>query len=135
MARYLKKLGENKLRLFGWTPALSARKEMVECDVHGSVLRPIMTEKDKANLGLKIDPLKIFKVGMKFQLTDKKHLRKWIEDNAADINLMGLGIQGMIIARWEKSFGAEKMPESCTFMTMGKPDKESTKNYPVNMDE
>lgn len=140
MARYLKKLGEKKLRLFGWTPALATRKDMIECDSHGLVLGPAMTEKDKADLGFKVDPLTVFKVGMEFQVAGEKRLRKWLEDNVADINLMGLGIQDLVIAKWQKCFGTEKMPANCTFMIAGdaetgEPVEEDNKEYPVNMDE
>lgn len=140
MARYLKKLGENKLRLFGWTPALDARQDMIECDKQGTVLGLAMTEKDKATLGFKIDPLKVFEAGMDFRAVGEKTLKRWIEDNADDLNLMGLGIQGLVITKWQKYFGGKRMPGSCTFVTAGnagtgEPASEPTKSYPVNMKE
>ena len=140
MARFLKKLGENKLRLFGWTPALATHKDMIECDQQGSVLGPAMTEKDKADLGFKVDPLKVFEIGADFRTVGEKTLKKWVEDNAADINLMGLGIQNLIIAKWQKCFGPQKMPENCTFMVSGEsetgePAREDSKEHPINMDE
>lgn len=111
MQRFLKKMGTNELRLYGYTPTLAAKKEMVECDRAGKVLGGSSSVKLKS-----MDALDAFELGVTFQVTGKKSLRSWIASNTDRLNAAGIHIQALIISKWQKYFGDEPMPISCTFI-------------------
>ena len=136
--RYLKKVGESKLRLFGWTPVLAAQKGMVECDRRGIVIvGAIKTREAQEAIGL--DPARVFELGAEFRVIGEKNLESWLEENASDLNVIDVGVQGLIIAKWQKYFGAKKMPTNCTFLISGdketgEPEAEEKDDHPVDME-
>lgn len=114
MQRFLKKLGTNELRLYGWTPTLAIKKDMIECDWKGNSLaskEPTQTE------GLSV--AKAFDLGQSFRMTGEKTLKTWIEENTVEINAAGIDIQGLIINKWRKHFVAKPLPDVCTFIVSG----------------
>lgn len=114
--QYLKKVGGPKLRLFGWTPTLAAREDMIECDATG---KPIPMDRDMEPGCSALSSKKIFEHGMAFQMLSSKTMRAWVEENMNVLNDMPLDIQGVIIAKWQKHYGGEPMPDGCTFMVSG----------------
>lgn len=119
--RYLRKIGGEStgLRLFGWTPALAAKKDMIECDKKGE---GIVSQEQIQKEG--VSQLRTFELGMTFRTVGEKTLKGWLEENAVEINAMGLDIQGLIIAKWQKCFGSGKMPKPCTFMVSDETEDE-----------
>jgi len=133
--RYLKKMGEPKLRLFGWTPELANMKNMVECDAQGKTI--ITAETIENTGGLK--PLQIFQLGMSFHTVGEKTIKGWIEKNAVEINAADVQVQGLIVTKWQKCFGSQKMPDVCKFMVSGnaetgEPEMPDDTSHPVDME-
>lgn len=114
--RFLKKVGATELRLFGYTPVLAAKKDMIECDFTGRPLFPLEKEQP---LSQGINAIKTFELGMEFRMTGEKTLKAWIHENFAEINSIGIDIQGLIISKWRKYFNDEPMPIVCTFIVSG----------------
>lgn len=133
--RYLKKIGVPGLSLFGYTPALAARKDMIECNKKGGVI--VSKEQIQKTGGL--PPLRIFELGMSLRTVGEKTMKAWLEENAVEINTIGIDIQGLIITKWQKHFGTKKMPDACTFMVSGdsktgEPEAVEDKSHPVDME-
>jgi hypothetical protein len=131
--RFLKKVGTE--RVFGWTPVLAAKKDMVECNENGIV---IVSEEEIARGG--VQAIRIFELGMMFRTVGEKTLASWIEENAMELNALPLDIQGLVIAKWQKAFPGKPMPDVCTFMVQGnsetgEPVAEEDTEPAVNMKE
>lgn len=134
--RFLKKIGTNELRLYGWTPTLAAKKDMIECNQNGRTIASLEKTPDAPG----VNSIKAFDLGMSFRMAGKKTLESWVEENAVEINAAGIDIQGMIIAKWRKYFDDEPMPDVCTFMVSGeigenKPEVVDSENPGVDMTE
>ena len=110
--RYLKKIGTD--RLFGWTVALAAKKDMIECDAHGNTI--VSASEVEASGVL---PLRIWELAMEFRTLADKKLEEWINANAVELNALPVDIHGLIVQRWQRVYGAKPMPDICTFMISG----------------
>jgi len=115
MRRYLKKIGTDMI--FGYTPSLAARKNMVECNAKGEVI--VSHENIQKTSGL--SSISAFRLGMSFMMAGEKTLKSWVEDNIIEVNAAGIDIQGMIIEKWQKHYGSEPMPSDCLFVVSGNP--------------
>jgi hypothetical protein len=134
--RFLRKIGASELRLFGYTPALAAKKDMIECTQDGTGIPSLEKTPDAPG----VNPIKAFELGQSFRMTGEKTLKAWIEENAVEINAVGIDIQGVIISKWRKHFNDEPMPDVCTFVVSGKigkdePEVVNSENPGVNMEE
>lgn len=134
--RFLKKIGTSNLRLFGYTPALAAKKDMIECNQEGRTIASL----EKMPNAPDVNSIKAFELGQSFRMTGEKTLRAWIEENAVEINSAGIDIQGAIIAKWRKHFKDEPMPDVCTFVVSGEIGVDTKEvvdeqNPGVNMEE
>lgn len=131
--RYLKKIGTD--RMFGWTPVLAKKKDMVECDANG---RTIISAGEVETSG--VPSIRIWELAMEFRTLADKKLEEWLNANAIEINALSVDIQGMIIQRWQKANSAQPMPDCCTFMISGSPETgepiaEEDTGPAVNMEE
>lgn len=116
--RYLKKMGSDRLMLFGYTKALAARKDMIECDANGVV---IVSEKDamENSQACNVSPKNAFNLGMSFMKAGEKTLKTWLNENIVAVNSAGIEIQGLVIEKWQKHFPGEPMPDTCLFINSG----------------